>query len=152
MGKHLTREAKVAKMTAVADAFEHRVWEEGMDNRLTYASKRSCFTIEELAAMRAADAEIDRSFRLTQADIELSRKLDRAALIDRMPNKIRRAAAQQKAWYEANREKAAAQKKAWYEANREREAARKKAWYEANREKIAAQQKAYREARKKESS
>ena len=124
-------------MTAVADAFEHRVWEEGMDNRLTYASKRSCFTIEELAAMRAADAEIDTSFRLTQADIELSRKLDRAALIDRMPNKIRRAAAQQKAWYEANRE---------------REAARKKAWYEANREKIAAQQKAYREARKKESS
>lgn len=74
-----------------------------MDNRLTYASKRSCFTIEELAAMRAADAEIDASFRLTQADIELSRKLDRAALIDRMPNKIRRAAARKKAWYEARK-------------------------------------------------
>lgn len=74
-----------------------------MDNRLTYASKRSCFTIEELAAMRAADAEIDASFRLTQADIELYRKLDRAALIDRMPNKICRAAAQKKAWYEARK-------------------------------------------------
>ena len=89
-----------------------------MDNHLTCASKRSCFTIEELAAMRAADTEIDASFRLTQADIELSRKLDRAALIDRMPNKICRAAAQKKAWYEANREKAAAQKKAWYEARK----------------------------------
>ena len=89
-----------------------------MDNRLTYASKRSCFTIEELAAMRAADAEIDTSFRLTQEDIELSRKLDRAALIDRMPNKIRRVAAQQKAYREANREKVAAQQKAWYEARK----------------------------------
>lgn len=74
-----------------------------MDNHLTCASKRSCFTIEELAAMRAADTEIDASFRLTQADIELSRKLDRAALIDRMPNKIRRAAAQQKAYREARK-------------------------------------------------
>ena len=58
----------------------------------------------------------------------------------------RKVAAQQKAYYEANREKVAARKKAYYEANREKVAAQQKAYYEANREKVAAQQKAYREA------
>ena len=57
-------------------------------------------------------------------------------------------AAQQKAWYEANKDKVAAQKKAWYEANKDKVAAQQKAWYEANKDKVAAQQKAYREANK----
>ena len=57
-------------------------------------------------------------------------------------------AAQQKAWYEANKDKVAAQQKAWYEANKDKVAAQQKAWYEANKDKVAAQQKAYREANK----
>ena len=57
-------------------------------------------------------------------------------------------AAQQKAWYEANKDKVAAQKKAWYEANKDKVAARQKAYREANKDKVAAQQKAYREANK----
>lgn len=44
--------------------------------------------------------------------------------------------------------KVAAQQKAWYEANRDRVAAQKKAWYEANRDRVAAQKKAYRERKK----
>ena len=35
-------------------------------------------------------------------------------------------AAQQKAWYEANKDKVAAQQKAWYEANKDKVAARQK--------------------------
>ena len=57
-------------------------------------------------------------------------------------------AAQQKAYYEANKDKVAAQKKAWYEANKDKVAAQKKAYYEANKDKVAAQQKAYYEANK----
>ena len=57
-------------------------------------------------------------------------------------------AAQQKAWHEANKDRVAAQQKAWYEANKDRVAAQQKAWYEANKDRVAAQQKAYREANK----
>ena len=59
-----------------------------------------------------------------------------------------KAAAQQRAYYEANREKVAAQRRAYYEANREKVAAQQRAYYEANREKINAYQRAYRAARK----
>ena len=44
--------------------------------------------------------------------------------------------------------KVAAQQRAWYEANREKVAAQQRAYREANREKVAAQQRAYREAHK----
>ena len=57
-------------------------------------------------------------------------------------------AAQQKAWYEANKDKVAARQKAYREANKDKVAAQQKAWYEANKDKVAAQQKAYREANK----
>ena len=57
-------------------------------------------------------------------------------------------AAQQKAWYEANKDKVAAQQKAWYEVNKDKVAARKKAWYEANKDKVAARKKAWYEANK----
>ena len=57
-------------------------------------------------------------------------------------------AAQQKAYREANKDKVAAQQKAWYEANKDKVAAQQKAWYEANKDKVAAQKKAYREANK----
>ena len=53
-------------------------------------------------------------------------------------------AAQQKAWYEANKDKVAAQKKAYREANKDKVAAQKKAWYEANKDKVAADRKSTR--------
>ena len=58
-------------------------------------------------------------------------------------------AAQQRAWYEANREKVAAQKRAYREANREKLAAQQRAYREANREKLAAQRRAWYKKRKK---
>ena len=103
------------------------------------------FTKEELEEMRLADEEIEAGFLLTAEDLVLSRRLDRQAELDRMDIKAYQAAAQQKAYREANREKIAAQQKAYREANREKIAAQKKAYYETNREKIAAQQKVYYE-------
>ena len=104
------------------------------------------FTEEELEELRRADAELDKEFSLSAEDMELSRQLDRKAKLDKLDNKGRRKAAQQAAYYEANREKIAAQKAAYREANREKIAAQQAAYREANREKIAAQQAAYREA------
>ena len=78
------------------------------------------FTEEELAEMAAADAEIKASFQLTNDDLVMSREFDRMAVLDSMDNQKRKVAAQQKAWYEANREKVAAQQKAYREANREK--------------------------------
>ena len=63
------------------------------------------FTPEELAEMAAADAEIEASFRLEQEDLERARKLDREAHFEALPYEKRKVAAQQKAYYEANREK-----------------------------------------------
>ena len=78
------------------------------------------WTAEELAAMAAADAEIEADFRLTPEDLALAREVDREAVFDAKDNVAQRLAAKQKAYREANREKVAAQQKAYYEANREK--------------------------------
>ena len=104
------------------------------------------FTAQELEEIRLADEEIEREFCMTQEEIEASRRRDRRAKFEALPIEKRKAAASQKAWYEANREKVEAYKKAWYEANREKVEAYKKAYREANREKVAATQKAWYEA------
>ena len=106
------------------------------------------FTVQELEEMRLADEEIEREFCQTQEEIEASRRRDRRAEFEALPIEKRKAAASQKAWYEANREKVAASQKAYREANREKVAASKKAWYEANREKVAASQNWIAAARK----
>lgn len=93
------------------------------------------FTKAELEEMRRADEEIEREFRLEQADLERSSELDRLAQFEALPFGKKKLAARQKAYYEANREKLAAQQKAYREANREKVAAQQKAYYEANREK-----------------
>lgn len=77
------------------------------------------FTPEELAEMAAADAEIEKAFRLTQEDLDRSRELDLEAKFQALPAKKQKLAAQQKAYREANREKLAEYQKAYYEANRE---------------------------------
>ena len=86
------------------------------------------FTPEELAEMAAADAEIEASFRLEQADLDRSRELDRQARFDGLDPEKQRVAAQQKAYREANKDKVAAQQKAWYEANKDKVAAQRKAY------------------------
>ena len=85
--------------------------------------KKSIFTEEELKEMRLADEEIERSFSMTPEDWKRSKDLDKQSKRDRLDNKGRRIAAQQAAYYEANREKIAAQKAAYYEANREKRTA-----------------------------
>lgn len=62
------------------------------------------FTPEDLSAMAAADAEIEADFCLTQEEIEQSRARDRRAAFEALPFE-KKVAAQQKAWYEANRRK-----------------------------------------------
>ena len=94
------------------------------------------FTPEELAEMAAADAEIEKAFRLTQEDLDRSRELDLEAKFQALPAKKQKLAAQKKAYREANREKLAEYQKAYYEANREKLAAQQKAYREANREKV----------------
>ena len=63
------------------------------------------FTPEELEELRRADEELDAEFRLTQEDIVFSRKMDKEAALDRRDNRGRKIAAQQAAYYEANKEK-----------------------------------------------
>ena len=77
------------------------------------------FTLEELEELRRADEELEESFRLTPEDLVFSRELDKQAAYDRKDNRGRRAADQQRAYYEANREKIADQQRAYREANRE---------------------------------
>ena len=59
-----------------------------------------------------------------------------------------KAAAQKRAWYQANKDKKLARQRAWYQANKDRVAATHRAWYQANKDRILAQQRAYREANK----
>ena len=92
------------------------------------------FTKEELAAMAAADAEIEANFRLTNQDLRRSRELDRLAHIDALDPEKRKVAASKKAWYEANREKVAASQKAYREANREKYNAYHRAYYHRRKE------------------
>lgn len=78
------------------------------------------FTPEELEELRRADAEIDENFRLTNEEIQASRKRDRESVIDRKDNHGKKIAAQQAAYREANKEKIAAQQAAWKKGNREK--------------------------------
>ena len=106
------------------------------------------FTAEELEEMRLADEEIERDFRWTNEELEASRKRDLVSIFDRKDVAAQKVTAQQKAYYEANREKLAAQQKAYREANREKVAAQQKAYREANREKInERRRRKYREKR-----
>ena len=69
-------------------------------------------------------------------------------IINPKTTKQKAVAAQQKAWYEANKDKVAAQQKAYREANKDKVAARQKAYREANKDKVAARQKSIALARK----
>ena len=62
------------------------------------------FTPEELAELAAFDAEIDES-DITQNEIDASRERDREAVLAGMSKRNRKIAENQRAYYEANREK-----------------------------------------------
>lgn len=78
------------------------------------------YTPEELEELRRADAEIDENFRLTNEEIQASRKRDRESVVDRKDNHRKKIAAKKAAYYEANKEKIAAQQAAWKKENREK--------------------------------
>ena len=84
----------------------------------------SLFTPDELAAMRRADAWIEKSFRLTQAERAAATRRDREALRDAWDAEHRRA------------------------ADRDAYNAKARAYYAANRERISAYQRAYRAKRR----
>ena len=108
------------------------------------------FTPEELAEMAAADAEIEAA-ELTIEDYRETDARDRAVRMERKGLKGKKVAAQQKAWYEANRDKVAAQKKAYREANRDKVAAQQKAYREANRDKYNEYMREYLRQRRQKS-
>lgn len=81
---------------------------------------RPMFTPEELEELRRADEELDKEFRVTQEDLDFSRRMDKQAGLDKKDNRGRRIAAQRAAYREANREKIADYQAAYYEANREK--------------------------------
>lgn len=78
------------------------------------------FTPEELAAMAAADAEIESSFILTPEELALGRELDREITLEMMDPRKRRIAQNERAYREAHREEIAQNKRAYYEAHKEK--------------------------------
>lgn len=78
------------------------------------------FTPEELEELRRADAEIDENFRLTNEEIQASRKRDRESVVDRKDNHGKKIADYQAAYREANKEKIAAQQAALFKKNRDK--------------------------------
>ena len=94
------------------------------------------FSPEELAEMAAADAEIEKTFRLTNEDIKRSREADKAAMFDRLPPEKKKIAAKQRAYREANREEIAAKQRAYREANREEINAKARARYHSKKQEV----------------
>ena len=104
------------------------------------------FTKEELAAMAAADEEIDREFQLTNEELRASRARDRAAVLAAMEPEKRKTAEANRAYREANRDKIAEAGRAYRAANRDKIAETNRAYRAANRDKIAETKRAYYEA------
>ena len=96
------------------------------------------FTPQELAEMAAADAEIEASFHLEQADLERSREFDRAAHLESLSPEKRKLAEYQRAYREANKDKVAERRRAYREANREKYNAYMREFYRKRRQKSAA--------------
>lgn len=99
-------------------------------------------TPEELAAMRAADEEIDRTFRLTAEDRQLSKKLDRDAMQQRgkrtkarqrTPEQRERNRAYLKARYWGDHESALEYRRRYYAEHREEQIAQVAAYQKAKR-------------------
>ena len=108
------------------------------------------WTPAELEEMARADAEIEASFRVTDADLAIGRLFDREAILDRMDSKQKRIAESQRRYYEAHKEERTEYQRRYYEAHKEEIAEGKRRYYEAHKEEIAETQRRYREAHKEE--
>lgn len=100
------------------------------------------FTPEELAAMRADDEEIDRTFELTTDDLKLSRQIDREARRERgkrpaaqkrTPEQQERNRVYQKERYWADHEKTLEYRRRYYAEHREERIAEVKVYQKAKR-------------------
>ena len=108
------------------------------------------FTPEELAAMAAADAEIEAEFFLTNEEAAASTARDREARYLAMDKRGQAVAEYQRRYREANKEAVAEYQRRYREANKEAVAEYQRRYYEANKEKwkqYAAAKKAKKAAR-----
>lgn len=77
------------------------------------------FTPAELAEMARADAEIEASFRITDADLVIGRLFDREVILGRLDQKQKQRAEAQRRYREAHKEEIAEVKRRYYEAHKE---------------------------------
>ena len=108
------------------------------------------FTAEELAALAAADAEIEREFRLTQAEIRDAAERDREARLASYDTHKAQIAAYHRAYYAAHKDEKAAYNQAYYAAHKDKSAAYIRAYYAAHKDEKAEYNRAYYAAHKDE--
>ena len=77
------------------------------------------FTPAELAEMARADAEIESTFCVTNADIALGRLIDREAILGRMDSKQKRRVEAQRRYRETHKEEIAEGKRRYRETHKE---------------------------------
>ena len=105
------------------------------------------WTPAELEEMARADAEIEASFRGTDADLAIGRLFDREAILDRMDSKQKRIAEYQRRYYEAHKEEIAETQRRYYEAHKEERTEAQRRYREAHKEEIAEGKRELRDAR-----
>ena len=103
------------------------------------------FTQEELAAMAAADAEIEREFHLTPEERALSRRLDRLA-----GGKPQDRAAYRVEYRAENREHLRRSSLQYYYAHRDEIREKKRAYYLLHQEELREKARQYRRRKKEE--
>ena len=77
------------------------------------------FTAAELAEMARADAEIEATFYVTNADVALGRLIDREAILGRMDSKQKRRVEYQRRYREAHKEEIAEAQRRYRETHKE---------------------------------
>lgn len=77
------------------------------------------WTPAELAEMARADAEIEASFRITDADLVIGRLFDREVILGRLDQKQKQRAEAQRRYREAHKEEIAEYQRRYYEAHKE---------------------------------
>ena len=93
-------------------------------------------TKEELAEIAAADAEIERDFRITHEELRESRERDQKAKLANADDQARSAKESRRAYYEANKDAAKEYQRAYREANKDAIKESRRAYYEANKDAI----------------
>lgn len=108
------------------------------------------FTPQELEAMRAADAEIEATFCMTQEDIQLSRELDREARLDSLPPEKRKRAIQAMKAREREKERFAQRDAAYYRSHKEQKLQKRRDYKEQHKDQISASQKSWYQRHREE--